>query len=188
MLRTIGANWNKGFEYYLLLDEYIGKNWKGKIDFTYIGNVPQNVYFENSTVISPISGIELANKIKKNHIYITGSINEPSGNHHIEASQCGLPLMYINSGGLPEYCNGYGVMFNNSKDFEEKLVKIIVNYDFFYKKMESYPFDSQIMSKDYLDLFEKMIQNKEKYLKERRSRTKSSYIGSKIFEIKRKKN
>ena len=54
--------------------------------------------------------------------------------------------------------------------------------------MESYPFDSQIMSKDYLDIFEKMIQNKEKYLKERRSRTKSSYIGSKIFEIKRKKN
>ena len=96
--------------------------------------------------------------------------------------------MYINSGGIPEYCNGYGVMFNNSKDFEEKLVKIIENYDFFYKKMESYPFDSQIMSKDYLDLFEKMIQNKEKYLKERRSRTKSSYIGSKIFEIKRKKN
>ena len=183
-----GANWNKGFEHYLLLDEYIGKSWKGKIEFTYIGNVPQNIYFENSKVINPLSGIELANQIKKNHIYITGSINEPSGNHHIEASQCGLPLIYINSGGIPEYCNGYGVMYNNSKDFEEKLIEIIENYDFYYKKMETYPFDSAIMSKNYLDLFESMIQIKEKYIEERRYKIKNSYIGNKIFQFKRNKN
>ena len=36
-------------------------------------------------MISPLAGIELANKIKEHHIYVTGSINEPSGNHHIEA-------------------------------------------------------------------------------------------------------
>ena len=95
--------------------------------------------------------------------------------------------MYINSGGIPEYCNGYGVMYNDSKDFEEKLVEIIENYDFYYKKMETYPFDSEIMSKNYLDLFESMIQTKDKYIEERRYKTKNSYIESKIFEFKRKK-
>ena len=36
-------------------------------------------------------------------MYITGSQNEPSGNHHIEASQLGLPVLYIESGGIPEF-------------------------------------------------------------------------------------
>ena len=39
----------------------------------------------------------IAEELKNHHIYITASINEPSGNHHIEAGQCGLPILYIGS-------------------------------------------------------------------------------------------
>ena len=60
--------------------------------------------------------------------------------------------------------------------------------DFYYKQMETYPFDSEIMSKNYLDLFESMIQKKEKYIEERRYKMKNSYIGNKIFQFKRNKN
>ena len=48
-----------------------------------------------------MSGHELADTIKGNHLYLTASINEPSGNHHIEALQCGLPILYLESGAPP---------------------------------------------------------------------------------------
>ena len=183
-----GANWNKGFDFYLILDELIGKaEWKNKLEFTYIGNIPQKANFKNSSIIKPLSGALLADEIKKNHIYITGSINEPSGNHHIEASQCGLPVLYINSGGIPEYCNNYGIMFNNKEDFEEKLLNLIENYSTFSKKLESYPFSASKMSLNYLNLFEQMYKNKEVYIKSRDIEYKKSFFGKKIFNYKRKK-
>ena len=183
-----GANWNKGFDFYLILDELVGKaEWKNKLEFTYIGNIPQKANFKNSSIIKPLSGALLADEIKKNHIYITGSINEPSGNHHIEASQCGLPVLYINSGGIPEYCNNYGIMFNNKEDFEEKLLNLIENYSTFSKKLESYHFSASKMSLDYLNLFERMYENKEVYFKSRDIEYKKSFFGKKIFNYKRKK-
>ena len=36
----------------------------------------------------------------------------PSGNHHIEGALCGLPLMYLNSGGTPEYCKDFGLEYS----------------------------------------------------------------------------
>ena len=74
----------------MLIDE----EWKNKIDFTYIGNPSKDINLLNTRLIEPLSGTQLANEIKKHHIYVTGSINEPSGNHHIEAVQCGLPVLF----------------------------------------------------------------------------------------------
>ena len=94
--------------------------------------------------------------IRKYDIYLTGSLNEPSGNHHIEGAQCGLPLLYIESGALPEYCDGYGVSFNNL-NFEIKLNEIIENYDLYLKKIKDYPNNSDLMCKEYLNVFEKVL-------------------------------
>ena len=115
---------NKGFDVYKLIDELISRDyWSERIEFTYIGNFPSELNFKNTKIIEPLAGIELANEIKQNHIYVTASINEPSGNHHIEAAQCGLPILYKESGGIPEYCENFGVSF--SDDFEKKLIEVI---------------------------------------------------------------
>ena len=50
--------------------------------------------FKNSRHVKPLSGKNLSDELKTNHIYLTGSLNEPSGNHHIEGAQCGLPVIY----------------------------------------------------------------------------------------------
>ena len=57
---------------------------------------------------------DLSTKLKENHLYITGSLFEPSGNHHIEGAQCGLPLLFIDSGGTTEYCKNSLPCFNFS--------------------------------------------------------------------------
>lgn len=143
---------NKGFKEYEMLDRLLEHQyWKNLIEFTYIGNLPLNFEFKNAKVVPPLSGKDLANELRKNHGYITASSNEPSGNHHIEAAQCGLPILYKSSGGIPEYCSGYGEELNNN--FEESIKKFIDNYYIHQKNMTNYPFDSKIMCKEFLDIF-----------------------------------
>ena len=155
-----GADWNKGFEIYKKLDDKLDeKEFSDLFEFTYIGNIPNGFKFKNSLHISPLEGHELANKLKENNIYLTASINEPSGNHHIEAAQCGLPLLYINSGGIPEYCEGYGVSFNPS-NFFYKLFELKDNYKYYLNLMSQYQNNATKMSSEFLSYFEEIKKNK----------------------------
>jgi len=152
---------NKGFEAYLLLDNLLNsEKWKNKLSFSYIGNTSKDYIFENTEVINPLSGENLARKLSENDIYFTASINEPSGNHHIEAALCGLPVLYLNSGGIPEYCDGFGVSFNNLQELEKKLEEIISKKDYFQSKLTNYPFDSKNMNMEYLNLFQTLVNEK----------------------------
>ena len=184
-----GNNWNKGFDNYQQLDQLVAdESFKYDIEFTYIGNLPKNFEFYNSNHIQPLDGENLAKELKKNHIYITGSINEPSGNHHIEGAMCGLPILYINSGGIPEYCDGYGVVFEQD-NFKEKLIEIIERYDFYNKEILTYENNSISMSEKYEELFKDMFNNKKKFIDNRDLDKKNSpfnFIKKYTFLIKRK--
>lgn len=150
-------NWNKGFEIYKKIDNLLDDNyWNSKYEFTFIGNVPKNLKFKNTKLISPLAGKNLAQKLKENHIYITASINEPSGNHHIEAAQCGLPVLYLESGGMPEYCKKYGLSFSEI-NFNEKLEEIKNDYLTYKYKVNSYDYNSDDMSQEFLEVFKKLV-------------------------------
>lgn len=162
-LKIVTHHWssheNKGFDVYQEINELISKErWKNKIEFTYIGNMNNKFNLNNTKLISPLAGDELATELKKNHLYVTGSINEPSGNHHIEAAQCGLPILFRNSGGIPEYCKGFGISFDDN--FEDALSEVYDNYDLYVEKLLSYPFNSKKMCKDFLNLFERLLEQK----------------------------
>ena len=178
-----GANENKGFFIYEKLDNLLNNSeWADKVEFTYIGNLPKNFTFKNTTHIPPLSGINLAKEIKKSHIYLTASLNEPSGNHHIEGAQCGLPLLYINSGGIPEYCSGYGVEFNH-ENFIEKLQLIMNNYEEQVKKVGEYPRNSEKMCQEFTEIFENLLNNKDVIIQNRTSKNKFTIIGKLMYKI-----
>ncbi len=178
-----GGNWNKGFDTYLELDNLLSKKkWSELLEFTYIGNLPKNFQFKNAKTVAPLSGKELSNEIKKHNLYLTGSKNEPSGNHHIEAAQCGLPLLFIDSGGIPEYCKGFGVRFND-KNFEKKLSEMIDNYDIYAKSMKDYPHNSEKMSKDYEKIFQNLINNKNEHLKSRGVNLRTNRLSKLIYNL-----
>ncbi len=157
-----GGNWNKGFDIYSKLDELLDDlNYSSKFEFTYIGNLPDNFKFKNVKVIKPLSGKNLAEQLKKNHIYLTASLNEPSGNHHIEGALCGLPILFIDSGALPEYCEEYGIKFN-PKNFHQKLFEMQEQYFYFIENLKNYPYKSESMCDDYEKLFIRMIEEEKK--------------------------
>ena len=140
---------------------FLTKCWNritGKQNRVYIYWEYFRLWFKKYKYNPALAGTDLAEELKNHHIYVTASINEPSGNHHIEAAQCGLPILYLNSGGIPEYCDGYGVSFTD--DFEEKLSLIISEYETYKIKMKDYPFNSEKMCEDFLDLFNDLVNNK----------------------------
>lgn len=157
-----GANYNKGFDIYKKLDSMDSISGR-KIEFSYIGRIPNNFKFINCKVIAPLSGNELSEELKSNHIYVTGSINEPAGMHHIEGAMCGLPLLFRNSGALPEYCKDFGVMFNGLEDFEEKFVKLVENYEYFFNRLDKYPYDSNFMCQKYEEIFLRLLQKRKRF-------------------------
>lgn len=155
-----GANWNKGFEIYNKLDGLLSKKeWSELFEFSYIGNLPKNFKFKNSKYIEPLSGTSLADQLKKSNLYITASLNEPSGNHHMEGALCGLPVMYKDSGGVTEYCKNYGILFD-AHSLESKIMEFKNNYQIYNDKMKTYPFTSKKMCENYLNLFHTAYANK----------------------------
>lgn len=153
-----GNNWNKGFDIYSIIDNLLEtKTFSSKFEFTFIGNLPDKFNFKNTNYIQPLSGLQLANELKSHDLYITGSLNEPSGNHQIEGSLCGLPVMYINSGGIPEYQKNHGIEFSKY-NLEEKLDQIFNDYEYYFERNKSFDFNSKIMCKNYFDIIKLIYQ------------------------------
>jgi len=174
-LKLVTHHWSnayqKGFDIYTHLDTMLGElKWKDKIEFTYIGRFPDSIQWKHTRYIPPQSGLELAQSIKENHVYLTASQNEPSGMHHIEGAMCGLPVLYRESGGIKEYCQGFGLGFSDLGDFEEKLAQMLATYDMWAARMRYYPFTAQRMCQTFYDLALDLINNRETFLKERSRR------------------
>ena len=151
-----GGNWMKGFDVYERLDAMLTEpGWRGRIDFTYIGNLPRGFRFANVTYVPPLSGRPLAEALRAHHVYITGSINEPGGNHQIEGGLCGLPLLYRNSGCMPEYCDGFGIMFAGA-DFEPALERMLADYPGIAARMTEFPHTAARTATAWMDLFAKL--------------------------------
>ncbi len=160
-----GGNWMKGFDVYRRLDAMLAEpGWRDRIVFTYIGNLPRDFAFENATYVPPLDGAALAEALRSQHVYVTASLNEPAGYHHIEGALCGLPVLYRNSGALPEYCQGFGVMFEGPEDFEPALERMTRDYAGLTAKMPSYPYTASNMVKRYIDLFEELVARRDEIL------------------------
>jgi len=164
-------NYNKGFDIYERLDNLLSKGeFASKVKFTYVGRLNDSVKFKNTACIAPLFGDDLNNELSKHDIYLSAAINEAGGMHHIEGALCGLPLLYRNSGALPEYCQGFGVSFDGVDDFEEALNKIIENFDYYSSRMIQYNNTSEKMCSEYLKLFDLLYKQKDEVIASRARR------------------
>lgn len=149
-----GGNRLKGFDIYERLDAMIGTpRWRDRIAFTYVGNMPEGARLRNSVHVAPLDGDALADELRRHHAYITASVNEPAGMHHVEGAMCGLPLLYRDSGALPEYCAGFGVAFT-PENFERALVEYLDTYPDLAARMPDYANTAERMTSRYVALFE----------------------------------
>ena len=95
-LRLVTHHWGahefKGFDVYRRIDAMLAEaEWRDRIQFTYIGNLPSGFAFSTARHLPPRDGPALAEVLRNRHVYVTASINEPAGMHHIEGALCGMP-------------------------------------------------------------------------------------------------
>ena len=187
-LKLITHHWSnnpmKGYAVYKLIDSLLATEEKLKdVEFSFIGNLPKDLNLNNTNVLQPLEGTALANELKNHHMYITASLNEPSGNHHMEGALCGLPVLYIQSGALPEYCEEYGIVFDEN-NLLDSLDTLISRYDDFVKKLKVYPFNFTYAATQYEDGFKDALLNKEMLISKREQSVKIyvlfNFIRSKI--------
>ena len=158
----------KGFDIYQRLDKLLATEpYKDKISFTYIGNLPKGFKFHNATYIEPMQGEDLAAAIRQHHVYLTASRNEPGSNHQNEGANCGLPLLYRESGCLPEYCDGFGISFREG-NFEQKLREMMETYDYWADRMRDYPHTAERTCEAYYDLFARLLERRDVIVKRRK--------------------
>ncbi len=141
----VAASWsknlNKGFKLYKYLDE--------NLDFTeysmvFIGNSP--FLFNNIRHIKPLKPKTLADFFRKCDIYVSGATNEACSNSIIEALNCGLPSVVINSASNPEIVKNGGELFNTYEECIEKISTIKNNYEYYRKNISVQNVDKIIES------------------------------------------
>lgn len=154
-LKVVTHHWSsnelKGQSLYRKLDWLLQQDkWKNRIQFTYIGNLPKNSNLHNTTIIPPLDRRALGIELRKHHVYLTGSINEPGGNHQNEGGLSGLPIIFLDSGSMSEYCEGYGIKMNSEHELETALEKMMLDYGNLRDRMEFFPNTASNMASKYL--------------------------------------
>ena len=110
------TNIKKGYDYYEYLGGQIKEGNLPNIEFTFIGRFNHDYSSEGINLIDPMDEMQLSIELPKHDVYLTASIEEAGANHVLEALACGLPVVYRKNGGsIAEYCNGFGVEYDNVK-------------------------------------------------------------------------
>ncbi len=114
-LRVISVSWsdnrNKGADVYEWLDRNIDF---GRVEYTFVGRIASEL--KNIRVLSPMPSYELAKLLREHDVYLTASRNDPCSNSLLEALSCGLPAIYLKSGGHPELVGEAGLKFEQAED------------------------------------------------------------------------
>jgi glycosyltransferase involved in cell wall biosynthesis len=149
--RLIASSWsdnvNKGAAVYQWLDEHL--DWS-RFEMTFVGRSP--VVFENIRMIPAVDSYRMADLFREHDIYVTASRNDPCSNSLIEALTCGLPAVYLQSGGHPEIVKQAGLGFEAAEQIPELLDRLAADYEK-YRSLISLP-SIQEVSEEYLKALE----------------------------------
>lgn len=133
-IRLIASSWsdnpNKGASVYQWLDENL--NWK-RFEMTFVGRSP--VKFKNIHMIPAVDSYRMAELFRAHDIYITASKNDPCSNSLIEALTCGLPAIYLQSGGHPEIVKQAGAGFEAAEQIPGLLEQVADQYAIFQSRI-----------------------------------------------------
>jgi glycosyltransferase involved in cell wall biosynthesis len=105
----------------------------GRVEYTFVGRLSSKM--ENIRVIPPMASRELAELVRGHDVYLTASRNDPCSNSLIEALSCGLPAVYLKSGGHPEIVGEAGLGFNTAEEVPALLERMATEHGWFREKI-----------------------------------------------------
>ena len=158
--RIVTHHWSpnvmKGFPVYVELDRLIAERKLSGVELWVIGRWPNDITWKSATTFGPMHGSKLAEKLRSCHAYVTGSLWEPCGMHHVEGAQCGLPLLYhVNGGGIVEAGEKYGIAYGD--DVEHAVEEMRKHYEHYRVRLLDNIPSGERMCLEYAEVIQKLI-------------------------------
>jgi glycosyltransferase involved in cell wall biosynthesis len=127
-MRLIAVSWSdnprKGGPVYRWLESVL--DWD-RYELTYVGNTQEQ--FKRVRVMPPLPSHELADVLREHDVFVTATQHDAYSNALVEALSCGLPAIYLDSGGSREAVKEAGFGFNDREEIPDLLERLHVEYD-----------------------------------------------------------
>jgi glycosyltransferase involved in cell wall biosynthesis len=127
-IRLVSTSWsdnpNKGALLYRWLEEHL--DWD-RYEYTFVGNTP--LPFARIRHVPPLPSVELADVLRSHDIFVTATANDAYSNSLVEALSCGLPAVYLDSGGSREAVKEAGFAFTERDEVPALLDRLVDEYE-----------------------------------------------------------
>ena len=127
-LRVIASSWSqnprKGADVLAWLDQNLDPS---LATVTFVGQQPGR--FERIRHVGPLDSHGVARLLREHDAYLAASRDDPCSNALLEALACGLPAVYLASGGHPELVGDAGVPFESVEDLPDALLHLASDLD-----------------------------------------------------------
>ncbi len=127
-VRLIASSWSanprKGAETFAWLDRNL--DWS-RYELTFVGQ--SEIAFDRIRRIGPVPPAEVADLLRAHDVYVTASRDDPCSNALLEALACGLPAVYLRSGGHPELVGEGGLGFDEPSELPDVLEGLVSELD-----------------------------------------------------------
>jgi len=126
--RVIATSWSdnprKGGPTYAWLEEHL--DWD-RYEFTFVGNASEPL--RRARHIPPVPSGELAALLRAHDVYVTATEHDAYSNALVEALSCGLPAIYLDSGGSAEAVKEAGFGFSDREEIPSLLDRLVDEYE-----------------------------------------------------------
>jgi glycosyltransferase involved in cell wall biosynthesis len=140
----------KGFDEYLRFDRAL-ENMRN-VEIWFIGRKPPEVRFRNIRTFAPRGHSRLAKLLRQCHAFIQMARSETCSNALLEAINCGLPVIYLNSGSAKEFASDYGIEYCGEP--AESIDALQKKYPVLARNALDNPYSIERAANDYLKLIQ----------------------------------
>jgi glycosyltransferase involved in cell wall biosynthesis len=127
-LRVVATSWSdnprKGADILRWLDAHHDPS---RVQLTFVGNT--QLRFDQIRTIAPVPSREVAEILRANDVYLATSRDDPCSNALLEALACGLPAVYLRSGGHPELVGEAGIGFDEPEELPDAFERLRAELD-----------------------------------------------------------
>jgi glycosyltransferase involved in cell wall biosynthesis len=127
-IRLIASSWSdnprKGGGVYRWLEEHL--DWE-RYEFTFVGRTTER--FERIRHVPPLPSGELAELLRRHDVFVTATEHDAYSNALVEALSCGLPAIYLASGGSGEAVKEAGFAFTAREEIPALLERLVDEYE-----------------------------------------------------------
>jgi glycosyltransferase involved in cell wall biosynthesis len=127
-MRIIAVSWSdnprKGGPVFRWLESAL--DWR-RYELTFVGNTREA--FERARHLPPMTSAELAEVLREHDVFFTATQNDAYSNALVEALSCGLPAIYLESGGSGEAVKEAGFGFNRQEEIPGLLDRLRAEYE-----------------------------------------------------------